>query len=55
MRFILGTIGVVFRLDAIWLVALMRFAKPIVLCVAVSLFGLAQIFALAWLLGRRLS
>jgi predicted MPP superfamily phosphohydrolase len=53
MRFILGTIGVMFLLDAIWLVASVRLAKPIVLRVAVALFGLGQLCALAWLLGCR--
>jgi predicted MPP superfamily phosphohydrolase len=44
-----------FALDALWLAASVRIARPIVARVAVGVFSLAQLAGLAWLLTQRFS
>ena len=55
MRFILGLIGIMFALDALWWAASVRIAKPAVARRAVAIFSLAQLTGLSWLLTQRFS
>ena len=55
MRFILGLIGIVFALDALWWAASAWIVRNIVVRVAVAIFAIAQIAGLVWLLTQRFS
>jgi hypothetical protein len=55
MRFILGLIGVMFALDALWWAASVRLAKPAATRLALALFTVAQMAGLVWLITRRFS
>jgi len=55
MRFILGVIGIMFALDALWWAASARIARPTVARRALAIFSLAQLTGLSWLLTQRFS
>jgi len=55
VRFILGVIGIMFALDALWLAASVRIARPTLARRAVAIFSLAQLTGLIWLLTQRFS
>lgn len=55
VRFILGVIGIMFALDAIWWAASVHIATPTVARRATAIFSLAQLTGLIWLLTQRFS
>jgi predicted MPP superfamily phosphohydrolase len=55
VRFILGVIGIMFALDAIWWAASVHIARPTVARRATAIFSLAQLTGLIWLLTQRFS
>ena len=55
VRFILGVIGIMFALDALWWAASARIARPTVAPKALAIFSLAQLTGLSWLLTQRFS
>src|SRR6266550_3909078 len=55
VRFILGVIGIMFALDALWWAASVRVARPAVARRSVAFFSLAQLTGLSWLLTQRFS
>lgn len=55
VRFILGVIGIMFVLDALWWAVSVRIARPTVARRAVATFSLAQLTGLIWLLTQRFS
>jgi len=55
VRFVLGIIGIMFALDALWWVASVRIARPAVARRAIAIFSLTQLTGLSWLLSQRFS
>src|SRR5438105_8747135 len=53
MRFVLPLIGTMFALDIFWWAISARIAKPTFARVAVTIFALAQLAGLIWLLTQR--
>ncbi|MBV9008428.1 MAG: metallophosphoesterase [Verrucomicrobia bacterium] len=53
MRFVLGLIGIMFLLDALWWIVAVRLARMTRVRRALALFSAAQIAGLVWLLSRR--
>jgi uncharacterized protein len=53
MRFVLVLLGIMFALDVLWWAASARIAKPAFARIAVTVFALAQLAGLLWLLTQR--
>ena len=53
MRFVLALIGTMFALDIFWWAILARIAKPTFARIGVTIFALAQLAGLIWLLTQR--
>src|SRR2546430_9534605 len=55
MRFVLALIGTMFALDICWWAISARIAKPTFARIGVTIFALAQLAGLIWLLTQRFS
>src|SRR5438093_7627773 len=53
MRFVLALIGTMFALDVLWWAISARIAKPTFARIGVTIFALAQLAGLIWLLTQR--
>src|SRR5436189_888137 len=53
MRFVLALIGTMFALDIFWWAISARIAKPTFARIGVTIFALAQLAGLIWLLTQR--
>src|SRR5438552_16228090 len=53
MRFVLALIGAMFALDVLWWAISARIAKPTFARIGVTIFALAQLAGLIWLLTQR--